>query len=441
MNVATFTFSEDFIHFVWKYRLFDLKDLKTVSGEQLEIKNTGFHNSDSGPDFEQAQIRIGSTLWVGNVEIHISASDWQKHRHTQDEAYNSVVLHVVFRYNTRIIRADGTEIPTLELADRIPADIQLRYNGLMENMNWIPCEKQLKSVEAIYINTWLNRLLVERLEKRFIALKNIVDEANGSWDNVFYVMIAQSFGFKTNSLPFELLAKSLPQHILARHKDNAIQIEALVFGQAGFLNQQHKDEYPRKLTSEYRFLKKKYRLQSNDRFIWKFFRLRPQNFPTLRLAQFAALVIKSNHLFSKVIQITEIAVVCEMFKELPVNEYWQSHFRFDNKTKIRSAQMGREGIDNILRNTIAVALYSYGRYCGNKNYIARSLSILENLPAEENQITRGFEQAGLKITTANLSQALLHLKNNYCDQKKCLNCGIGIQLINKKNDPKHTNLF
>jgi hypothetical protein len=425
------SFSEDFLHYLWKYRLFEHCDLKTVSGEALDIIHTGFHNKNSGPDFEQAKIRIGGTIWAGNVEIHIHSSDWDRHRHSEDKAYNNVILHVVYVYDGAIFRNDGSEIPTLEIGKRIPLEIELRYRELMQNMNWIPCEKTIAATDEIYIKSWLSRVLIERLEERSKTVNDILIKFKGSWDDAFYVMLARNFGFKINSLPFELLAAALPQQILARHKNNFLQIEALIFGQSGFLDGKMNDEFAKLMQKEYIYLRKKYNLKPLDKYIWKFLRLRPQNFPTIRLAQFAALIIKSSHLFSKIIEIGDIKEIRSMFKELPVNDYWKTHFRFDKPTSITSANMGEDAVNNILSNTVTLFLYSYGKQMGKEYCIKRALTLLESLPAEINNVIRRFRDIGVKSDRADSSQALLQLKKYYCDQKKCLNCGIGIKLINK----------
>lgn len=423
-------FPEDFLHYLWKFRLFNRTELKTISGIPIQVLDTGIQNTDAGPDFDCARLRIGETLWGGNVEIHLLSSDWDKHQHFKDKSYDNVILHVVFQYDAPVFRTDGSEIPTLELQNRIPEGIQNRYEELMQNMNWIPCEKQMGQLDEIHIKSWLSRVLIERLEDKAKTVNALLDEYKGSWDDAFYVMLARNFGFKINALPFEMLSRSLPQQILARHKQNALQIEALIFGQSGFLDDKLSDSYPASLRKEYRYLQKKYSLEPLDRFIWKFLRLRPQNFPSMRLAQFAALVIKSNHLFSRVIETCDTPALKALLVNLPVNNYWKTHFRFDKETTAISAQIGEEAIHNILLNTVSLFLYSYGKYTGNKTFISKALSLLESLPPEINYITRRFTDIGIKFDKADVSQALLQLKKYYCDEKKCLNCGIGIKLLN-----------
>ena len=423
-------FPEDFLHYVWKFRLFDRVNLQTNDGEELEVLSAGLHNSDSGPDFQNARIRIGNTVWAGNVEVHLSSSDWQKHGHTTDNAYDNVTLHVVYRDDEPLVLANGRRVPTLELQNRIPADLYNRYHTLIfGNQTIIPCEASIGSVDDITMYNWLTRVLVERLEKRSAAVFAALNKNRGDWEETFYQFLAANFGFKTNSLPFELLAKSLPQNILAKHKNNPLQIEALLFGQAGFLNSDMVDEYPQKLKKEYEFLQKKYQLTPVENHLWKFMRLRPQNFPTIRLAQFAALVVRSNHLFSKLLEIKDVKGLRDMFTEIKVNPYWENHYRFDAESAPSTKNLGQASIDILLLNTLALFLFSYGKHNQIQHFINRSLQLLEYLPAENNKIVADFTTLGVKIKTAFESQALLELKNNYCNYKKCLHCGVGNKIL------------
>ncbi|HAL83872.1 MAG TPA: DUF2851 domain-containing protein [Mucilaginibacter sp.] len=423
-------FPEDFLHYVWKFRLFDRADLQTKDAEELEILSAGQHNSDSGPDFSNARIRIGDTVWAGNVEVHLSSSDWLKHGHTTDNAYNNVILHVVYRDDEPLILSNGRHVPTLELQNRIPDDLYNRYHNLIfGNQTIIPCEASIGSVDSLTLHNWLTRVLVERLEKRTAAVISALNKNRGDWEETFYQFLAANFGFKTNALPFELLAKSLPQAILAKHKNNSMQIEALIFGQAGFLKDDVVDEYPRKLKKEYEFLQKKYQLTPIENHLWKFMRLRPQNFPTIRLAQFAALVVNSNHLFSKLLEIRDVKGLRDLFTDIKVNHYWENHYRFDAVSAPSSKNLGAASIDVLLLNTLALFLFSYGKHNQQQHYINRSLQLLEYLPGENNKIVEDFANLGVKIKTAFESQALLELKNCYCNYKKCLHCGVGNKIL------------
>lgn len=422
-------FTEDFLHYIWKYRLFRHQSLMTTSGIAVEILQTGQHNHNAGPDFENSRIRIGDTMWAGNTEIHLRSSDWEKHHHQSDKAYNNVILHVVYVCDQEVFRENGSLIPQLCLADLIPETVIENYQNLMVGLNWIPCEKHLSHLDPFHVESWLSRVLIERLQQKSEKLTEVLMEFKGSWDDSFYVVLARNFGFKTNALPFELLARSLPQQILAKHKNNSLQIEALIFGQAGFLEQKFTDQYPRELKKEYRFLRTKYSLQPLDHFTWKYMRLRPHNFPCIRLAQFAALILKSNHLFSRVLEHKSATAITAMFTDLPINPYWDNHYRFDNLSGNSVKQIGNQSINNILINTVSVALFAYGRHVANQNRVTRAIELLENIPAENNNLISRFSKIGFKPLNAEHTQALIQLKQAYCDAKKCLHCGIGIKLL------------
>lgn len=423
-------FPEDFLHYVWKFRLFERADLVTTEGEKVEVFSAGVHNSDSGPDFHTARIRIGDTVWAGNVEVHIASSDWKRHGHTTDVAYNNVILHVVYRDDEPLVLTNGRRVPTLELQNRIPDELYGRYHKLIfGEQTVIPCEANIASVDGLTMQNWLTRVLVERLEKRSAAVIDLLNFNRGDWEETFYQFLAANFGFKTNALPFELLAKSLPQVTLAKNKNNALQIEALIFGQAGLLADDFEDEYPLKLKYEYEYLRKKYQLTPIENHLWKFMRLRPQNFPTIRLAQFAALVVNSNHLFSKVLEMRDVKELRKLFSEIRVNSYWEKHYRFDVASQPSSKNMGPASVDILLLNTVALFLFTYGKHNQNQHYVNRCLKLLEHLPREDNKIIADFVTLGVKIETAFESQALLELKNNYCNYKKCLQCGVGNKIL------------
>jgi hypothetical protein len=418
------------LHYVWKFRLFERDNLQTTTGESIEVFSAGLQNSDAGPDFHNARIRIGDTTWAGNVELHISSSDWRKHKHTTDGAYNNIILHVVYRDDEPLTAPDGRRVATLELHDRVSPELYNRYHHLVYgNQQFIPCEGTIRFVDDITLRNWLTRVLVERLEKRSSGVMMALDKNRGDWEETFYQFLAAQFGFKTNALPFELMARSLPQLTLAKNKDNALQIEALIFGQAGFLEDDFKDEYPQNLKREYQYLSKKYSLVPIEKHLWKFLRMRPQNFPTIRLAQFAALVVRSNHLFSKVLDIKDVVGLRKLFTDLQVNPYWENHYRFDVDSKPVSKSLGQSSIDILLLNTFVLFLFSYGKQNQQEYYINRSLKLLEQLPAEQNAIVTNFGELGIKVNTAFDSQALLELKNNYCNYKKCLQCGVGNKIL------------
>lgn len=429
--VLAMKFPEEFLHFIWQFKLYGSQKLCTTDDETIEVIRHGTWNKNAGPDFLHAKLRIDKNIWIGNVEIHLNSSDWFTHQHHKDAAYDNVILHVVYHNDGPIYRADGTLIPLLVLKDRFPDRFLLNYEQLMQSTHHFPCEGQIGMIENFHINSFLTRVGVERLAKKSEEVYHKLHELKGDWDETFYHFLARNFGLKLNSTPMEMLARSLPQHILAKHKDHSLQIEALLFGQAGFLSQQFSDEYPKQLKGEYQFLRKKYNLTPIPASIWKFMRMRPQNFPTLRLAQFAGLIINSNHLFSKVITIKDFNVLTSFFDSLPVHEYWKTHYHFNKEAHLVSTQLGKETIHNILINTVSLFLFAYGKYIDQQLLIDSALALLDYLPGEHNAILKQFMSAGVEVNSAFQSQALLQLKKMYCNEKKCLNCGIGIKILRK----------
>jgi len=422
-------FPEDFLHYVWQFRSFDYNGLQTAAGESLKIINPGLLNKNAGPDFFNAKLEIGDTIWAGNVEIHLKSSDWLKHNHQVNQGYENVILHVVYEHDVEIKRMDRSVLPVLELKNRISADLIKKYENLFLTLTDFPCIAQIGGVDKLIVDSFLSRTLIERFEHKTNAVTEILHELNGNWDETFYRFMARNFGFKVNAVPFELFAKAVPQNVYAKHKNNPHQIEALVFGAAGFLNDQFEEDYPKKLKEEFRFLQKKYKIKPIEVSIWKFMRMRPQNFPTIRLAQFAALIVKASHLFSKVMEIKEVTALRALFEQLPVNEYWKTHYHFKKETSGVNLQIGKASVDNILLNTVALFLFSYGKHTATQFYINRAIKLLEHLPAEQNAVTDKFTAAGVKMDHAFASQGILQLKKQYCDEKKCLSCGIGIKIL------------
>jgi len=415
---------ENFLHFLWRYRRFDHTDLTTSSGEKIEILHPGSLNSDAGPDFSDARLKIGETAWAGNVEMHLKSSDWELHKHQDDRAYDNVILHVVMEEDMGIHRRDGTRIPCLEMKKRIPAKLLGIYEKLLFNEYWIPCQHQFHEVSDMVKSLWLDRLLVERLERKTEVIKLVLQKNKQDWEETFYQFTARNFGLKINVLPFEMLARSLPQKILARHKDSPLQIEALLFGQAGMLEQGLEDEYPNQLKNEFSFLRKKYRLDPIDASLWKFLRLHPGNFPTVRLAQFAKLTHRSVHLFSKILEVQNQKEIEDLFG-VKLSGYWLTHYTFDKESAKRNKSFGKEAIRLLTINAIVPFLFLYGNETGEVVFKDKALGLLEELKPEKNTITRGWDNLGMEADSAYQTQALLQLKNEYCDKRKCLECSIG----------------
>jgi len=424
-------FPEEFLHFVWQFRLYDTLKLQTVDGKSVEILHVGFPNKHAGPDFTTAKVMMDDTTWVGQVEVHLKSSDWNVHQHQHNAAYENVILHVVWEHDADITRADGTILPTLSLKGKIPSYLFENYESLIASTHAFPCEKQIGNIDQFVVNGFLSRILTERLAQKSEEVLERLVQLNGNWDETFYHFMARSFGFKVNALPMQLLAQSLPQQLFAKHKDHALQIEALIFGQAGFLNQSFEHSYPNQLKVEYTFLKKKYHLSPIDISLWKFLRMRPQNFPTLRLAQFAALIAKSNHLFSKVLEVKNVKELHLLFEELPVNDFWLSHYHFNKEAEKVNVALGKSSIDNLLINTVSLFLFAYGKYTGQANFQTRAFYLLESIAAEKNVIVSQYVAAGVVVDHAYQSQALLQLRKAYCNERKCLNCGIGLKILKR----------
>ncbi len=419
---------EEFLQYIWENRLFSVDNLKTVNDEPLGIINVGKRNTDSGPDFFNAKIKIDNTIWVGNIEIHKNASDWNKHNHQSNKAYNNVILHVVENSDLPIFRSNGEEIPVFVL--KYPAHLKTNYQYLLDAKTWIACENQFHKIDPIILQLGFNRLMIERLENKTDEILTRLQQNKNDWNTTFYQMLARMFGFKVNAEPFELLAKSLPLEVLAKHKSSLFQIEALLFGNSGLLNDQLLgDEYYLNLRDEYSFLYKKYQLKGIESHLWKFMRLRPGNFPTVRISQFAALTHRSNGLFSRIIEIEDLDILKKLFK-VQASEYWNLHYSFNkNSTRNSIKELGETSVDMLIINVVIPFLFVYGEK-QNKEYLKnRALEFLEKLPSEQNSIIEKWGKLGVNARSAFESQALLQLKNKFCERKKCLNCQIGVKLV------------
>jgi len=420
--------TEEFLHHIWKFRLFDQLELATTNNEKIEIVKAGEHNFDAGPDFFNARIKVGETLWAGNVEVHINASDWKKHNHQRDKAYDNIILHVVNNADEKLFRSSGEEIPTIEIKQRISERLYDNYRYFKTAPDRIPCAKQISGVPSLIVNNTLDKLLLERLARKSQAIMSSLALNNNNWEETFYQLMARNFGFRTNAEPFMLLAKSLPSTVLAKHKNSLLQVEALLFGQAGMLDEHLDDQYGISLQNEYVFLRQKFRLQPIERHLWKFLRLRPLNFPSIRIAQFANLVFNSSHLFSKMLEAKSLSGLRALL-DVSVSGYWETHYTFGRQTAKRTKRLGEDGVNNILINTIVPFLFVYGKQKADERYVERALLFLEGIPGEHNAVTSAWEELGLPVKNAYSTQSLLQLRTEYCNQKKCLSCSIGTYLI------------
>ncbi len=419
---------EDFLHYLWRTKRFHLDNLRSTEGEILQISNFGKHNHHAGPDFLEAKIRIGDTLWAGNVEIHLNASEWIAHKHQRDRAYDNVILHVVLEEDQPIFRNSGERIPCLELRQRIPPKIIKTYQKIVHNEHWIPCQHHFYTITDLTKNMWIDRLLVERLEQKTVHIAERLSQTNNAWEETFYQILARNFGVKVNAEPFELVAQSTPLNLFAKHKNNLFQIEALLFGQAGLLQGEFVDTYPKSLQKEYQFLQKKYQLSPVKKESWRFMRMRPANFPSIRLAQFATLIYQSSHLFSKILEAESTKDIEKLFK-VSLSEYWLTHYIFDKASTKRKKTLGKSTIHLLIINTIVPFLFLYGTHKSIETYRDKALRFLEELAPEKNSIIEKWKTLGLTPDSAYQTQALLQLKNEYCTNKRCLECAIGNSIL------------
>ncbi|MGB3546225.1 MAG: DUF2851 family protein [Saprospiraceae bacterium] len=425
---------EDFIHFIWRVARFDLRDLRTTTGETIAIRNFGIHNQDAGPDFSDAQIVIDEIPWAGRVEMHLKSSDWYAHRHQHDPAYDNVILHVVLEEDQPVFREDGERIPCLELRGRIPPGIVHSYWRLQHNADWIPCQNQLYTVPEITRNIFLDRVLVERMEQRTQRISRRLELTRRDWEEVFYQFLARSLGTRVNAEAFDMLARSLPLRILLKHQHSLLQIEALFFGQSGLLPAEDETEeaYPLHLIREYKLLAHKYQLRPLPASTWRYMRLRPANFPTLRIAQLAVIVHRTGRLFDKTVAAAGVDELKNMF-HVTLSNYWQSHYRFGTESRRTARALGSGTVDLIITNTIAPLLFLYGKERGETDRSRRALELLENLPAEQNSIITKWNRLGMVADTAHRSQALLQLKKDYCDKSRCTECAIGSAILQTRH--------
>ncbi len=418
---------ELFVIYLWENKLLT-GNLKTIDGEDVEILHPGFRNSDSGPDFSDARLKIGDTTWAGNVEIHVNASDWYRHNHQTDKAYDNIILHVVYQADKDIYTTQRQKIPCLEVKGHFDTQILLNYRSFIDSKQWIACYNQLGSVQRFTWMAWLDRVIAERLEMKTGIVLDVFQKSGNDWEETFYRRLMMNFGFKVNDQPFELLAQRLPFHVLLRHADQLFQLEALLFGQAGLLGEDFCDDYPKALQREYHFLAAKYQLKPLPPEIWRFMRMRPANFPSIRLAQVAALIHKNGQFFSRLLHEKNLDAIRELFTAR-ASAYWDDHFQFDKPSRGKPKIIGAGSIDLILINTVVPLLFAYAMHTGIQSFADKALMLLESLAPEKNQLVNRFVQAGIVATNALQSQALLQLKKAYCNPKLCLDCRIGQVLL------------
>ena len=419
---------EQLLHYVWKHKIFPLKELKTTTGQQVEVIDTGLANTDAGPDFFNAKLKLDGVLWIGNIEIHERSSDWFKHGHHADAGYNSVILHIASEIDTEISRSNGERIPQIQLI--CPEAVRTNYKELLETDSYPPCYRIIPSLPPFTAHSWMTALQMERFEQKATLLNERLKRCQGNWEDAFFITLARNFGFGLNGDAFETWAHRLPFRAVDKHRNDLFQIEAIFFGQAGILEDSDGDGYYLRLKKEYTYLQHKFGLIPMDASLWRFLRLRPANFPHIRIAQLACLYHRAYGLLSRIMETETLQGVRDILKG-GTSEYWLTHYTFGGSSPSRPKTLSNTSPDLLIINTVVTFLYAYGLHKGNRVLCARAGSFLEELKAENNYITRMWEQCGMKASNAADSQALIQLKKEYCDKKKCLYCRIGYEYLKR----------
>lgn len=421
---------ESLLQFIWQYSLYSPQGLRTQAGESITVVHPGGLNRDAGPDFLKARIRIGDTTLVGHVELHVRSSDWMRHGHTTDEAYHNIILHVVYADDAP--EAAGANVPVLALGQAIPGYVLDRYTHLLHTTHRIPCEHQHQQVSQLTKDAWLSRMLAERWETRLTDWERSLEQTQGDWRVLLFERLAVALGGKVNGEIFGMLARSLPLAILEKHRDNLHQVEALLFGQAGMLEDVFEESYPQALQAEYRFLQTKHSLVRLPAHLWKFMRMRPASFPTLRIAQLAALLHREPLLLSRLLEENAPSLQA-VLGAAEASEYWQTHYRFgEPAAKSSRKTVGEDTARNILINAVAPIRFLYAHRQGGGNGAEEALTFLEGLPVEDNNIIREWVRVDWKPRNAADTQALLQLFNQYCSAKRCLECSVGLSIIRRR---------
>lgn len=438
---------EKLLQYCWKHRILPEGELRTADGESIEIVDTGLLNTDAGPDFFNARLRIGGRLWAGNVEIHIRRNDWYAHGHDRDAAYDNVILHVVDAQSNGPADADsairtreGRILPEVKIS--VPEEIRANYRELLSEDSYPPCYKIIPNVTPLSMHSWMAALQTERLKQKTEAIAERVSMLKGDWEHAYFITLARSYGFGSNSDALEQWARNMPMTSVAHHRDNLFQIESIFFGQAGMLNiatvrerlqlETAADEYFQRLQSEYEYLKHKFQMTDKYAPQWKYMRMRPQNFPTIRIAQLARLYYERRTSLSQLIECDTIDKLRKMF-HCGVSDYWQTHYTFGHESQPSAKQLSAASISLLMINCAIPMIFAYGRQTGSEALCNRALDLLESLPPENNTITRMWKQVGLESRSAGDTQALIQLKKQYCDRKDCLQCRIGYEYMKLKS--------
>ena len=417
---------ERLLHYVWKYKLYTTSALVTTDGCSVEVLDTGIQNGDAGPDFFNAKIKIDGTLWVGSVEIHDRASDWLRHHHEVNKAYDNVILHVVGMNDFQPARTNGEKIPQMILT--VPERVARNIDWLLYREACLPCFDFIKQVDPLHILSWQEALLSERLERKTQDVLRLLETYQEDWNEVFYILLTRSFGFGVNSDAFERLAKSLPFRCIQKQRNSSSQVEAMLFGQAGMLVEKSTDPYYCLLQREYEFLRHKYTLVPLEDFVFKNLRTRPMNFPYLKIAQLAALWTQYDTLFSAILEARSCGEVKKYFRISP-SDYWETHYHFQYASPLKEKKIGENALNILLINAVVPLFFAYSLHNKQSEYCERAIRLLESIPPEKNTIISTFCNAGISVRHAGDTQALIQLKREYCEKKKCLYCRIGFQML------------
>ena len=418
---------EDFLHYVWLYKKFSFLDLCTAQGENLTIVHSGQYTQLAGPDFFNAQIILNEQKWAGNIEIHIKSSDWYLHQHEKDAAYDNVILHVVWKHDAPIYRQNNTEVPVLELSKYVSASEVERYQSLMSPKTWIFCEKQLSTCDDFVLKNWMERLFFERLERKSLVIQDLLNQTENDWEAVLFALIAKNFGLNINGESFFNIAQSITFSIIRKESLEVMYLEALLFGQAKMLPSNPEDKYIIELKAWYEYIALKYKLEQPLNAHVSFFKHRPDNFPTIRLAQLAMIYHLNRNLFSKIIEAKNQQELYTLF-DSSVSDYWKTHVNFDKISGFKEKALSKSFIDLIIINTIIPIQFAYAKAIGKDNS-EQLIQLMSKCNPEKNSTIEKFATFGLKATNAFESQALLQLKNEYCNNKRCLKCGLGLSFL------------
>lgn len=419
---------EELLFFIWRYKLLQPTELKTNSGQTVKIISPGELNNDSGPDFFNAKITIGTLTLAGNIEIHVNASDWFKHKHNIDAAYSSIILHVVYNNDLKKGNTAAGNFEVLEIKNYIDKNLFIRYNSLISSKSKLPCSEKIKTITSLKLQSWLQRMLVERLEEKTKYINHLFELSENDFTQTFYITLARNFGFKVNSEPFENLARLLPIRILLKHSANLFQVESLLFGCAGLLEKPFKEKYFQQLQNEFEFLKNKYKLKVMKPQAWKFMRMRPPNFPSVRLWQFAALIHYTPDIFTSPHKYNTPSKLKKAIQH-PPHGYWKNHYYPEGKEQKELGSIGEGSIENIIINTIAPFLFFFGKRTDKEHFTDYAIQAFDSLEGEINVKTKLFIKAGLKVQSAGESQAVINLHDNYCKARRCLECGIASHIL------------